>query len=125
MKVEDHPTLWRAWFVIDNAVKVFDGLSLDDFRALPDDGMEGMMLAFPDATRRNISGSDWYWALEGINGPIYGQGFSPEYTSAADVVARYPGASVKRGKYTDEVTLQGIFRDMENYEPYAVVITAG
>lgn len=117
------PTLWRAWFVVNNAVTVFDGQTLDEFRLLPDDGMQGMMLAFPDATRRNISGNDWYWGAKGINGPIYGQGFTPEYGSVQDVLARYPGASVKRGMFTDELTLSQILRDMENFEPYAIVIT--
>lgn len=109
--------------MVNNAVKIFDGQTLEDFVTLPDDGMQGMVLAFPDATRRIINGCDWYWADHSINGPLYGQGSSPEYSSVADVLARYPTASVKCGRYIDDATVNALTRDMSNWEPYAIEIT--
>jgi hypothetical protein len=117
------PIKWKAWYVIDNVVMTYEGQSEAEFRALPDDGFQAAVLAFPDATYRRISGCDYVWTDTGVEGrPIYGQS-SPGQTYE-EIVARYPNASVKRGKHTDDLTIQQIELAMNSFDPYEIETTA-
>jgi hypothetical protein len=118
----DKPILWKVWYVIDNKVVTYEGQSEAEFRALPEDGFQGMVVAFPDATLRRISGCDYYWTDTGVDGrPIYAQS-SPGQT-LDEIRKRYPNASIKFGKHTDDLTILQIEKEMGNFEPYAVEIT--
>lgn len=120
---DDKPIKWKVWYVLDNEVKTFEGEALWQFSPLPNDGFQGMVLAFPDGTRRKISGCDYYWGDVGVQGrPIYAQ--SSPGQSLTDIMKRYPNASIKLGKHTDDLTILQIEREMDNFEPYAVEITA-
>jgi hypothetical protein len=94
---------WRAWYTEG---RIFDGEGFEDWQALPDDGVLTVMLWFANGTRRIEQGNDSYFATpEGI------YGHSNE--TVAEIEPRYPGASVKRGKWTtdaemDRVTTEAI-----------------
>ena len=50
-----------------------------------------------------MTGSDYYFYAPGKFGPVYGQ-CSPG-DSKEEIEARYPGAVVLRGKWTDDITM--------------------
>jgi hypothetical protein len=76
---------------------------------VPGDGLLGMVVYFdekaPDGNplRRVAYGGncDYYFRAPGPVGPIYGHSNDDPET----ITTRYPGASVKRGKWTDEATM--------------------
>lgn len=89
---------WRAWYTEG---RVFDGQGFEDWLALPDDGVLTVMLWFEDGTRRVEQGNDQYWATpEGI----YAHSDDP----TEEIERRYPGASVKRGKWTTDAEMQRV-----------------
>lgn len=105
--------VWRVWYTEG---RVFDGASGEEFAALPEDGFLGMVVCYPDGTRRVMSGDDYYWTAPGDAGPIYAHGtwnLSPEI-----IMRRYPGASIKLGRWTDEETIRRVNAEMMAYAPY-------
>lgn len=89
---------WRAWYTEN---RVFDGQGFADWAELPDDGVLSVMLWFADGTRRVEQGNDHYWATpEGI----YAHSDDP----LDEIERRYPGASVKRGKWTTDAQMQRV-----------------
>lgn len=89
---------FRAWYTEG---RVFDGDGFEDWRALPADGVLSVMLWFGDGTRRVEQGNDSYFATpEGI----YGHSDDP----AGEIERRYPGASVKRGKWTTDAEMHRV-----------------
>lgn len=89
---------WRAWYTEGRR---FIGHSLEDWDTLlPDDGVLTVMLFFDDGTRRVEQGDDYYWAAPAADGGvIYAHG---SRESAEEIAERYPGASIKRGKWTTD-----------------------
>jgi hypothetical protein len=87
---------WRIWF--DDG-SVHDGRTLDDWTALPDDGVLGLVLFYErEGNRRIASGNDWYWAFAGPRDTVYAH-------ADEDPRRRYPSAVVKRGRWTDDLTI--------------------
>lgn len=101
---------WRVWYT---GSRVFDGSSGEEFAALPDDGFIGMTICYPDGTRRLASGDDFYWTARGDAGPIYAHG--TWNLSPAIIAERYPGASIKLGRWTDEKTIREVTAAMDAY----------
>lgn len=98
---------WKAWFA-DGSLHV--GTTRRDWEALPEDGLLIVMLYYDEFTqgipdqryRRIVQGSDLYFVTDGPADLIFGQATDPE--TSASILARYPGASVKRGRWTDDHT---------------------
>src|SRR5690348_5992396 len=96
---------WRAWY--------FDGSDYTSreiaWYDLPADGVVAVRVYFdqqaPDGSplsRIMLGGNcDYYFCAPGPQGPIYGHSNDPP----EEMEARYPGASIKRGKWTDETTM--------------------
>lgn len=107
---------WKAWYCGGAA---FCSKEVD-WAELPDDGMLGYVLAFDKLdpqgrhyTRKN-TGKDWYWMSPGMKEhPIYGYSNDPK----EEILTRYPGASLKRGKWTDELEMYAVLFDMDNWQP--------
>ncbi len=102
---------WRAWYA-DGAV--YSSLDMD-WDALPDDGVISVVLYFDEPTpagsplRRIMEGHDFYFKAAGPGGPIYGETHNQRQPDPmADIARRYPGASIKRGMWTDEDTMRRI-----------------
>lgn len=77
---------------------------------LPGDGVLSIVLYFDEAApsrdplRRIMEGSDYYFRAPGESGPIFGHSDeTPE-----SIRRRYPGASIKRGQWTDDETMHRI-----------------
>lgn len=97
---------WRAWW--------WDGTaySSEDHRweGLPEDGWEAFVLYFDKLTsggvpyRRIMMGSDYYFRADTEIGPIYGESHDPP----EEIERRFPGASIKRGKWTSEAVMDRI-----------------
>lgn len=99
-----HHIGWRVWYA-DGASYSSADISWD---VLPDDGVIVLVLYEdffgPDGKpRREIqSGADYYFCAPGAHGMIYGfNALGPDV-----IRKRYPGASVKSGKWTDRATLE-------------------
>lgn len=89
---------FRAWYTEG---RVYEGHGYDDWCALPDDGVLTVMLYHADGTRRVEQGNDYYWATpDGIYG----------HSDDQQIEDRYPGASVKRGKWTTDEEMGHVAR---------------
>ena len=113
------PIKWKAWYADG---KTYEGED-NDARDLPEDGFLGMMLCHPDGTRRVISGNDIIWIADGLAGPVFGQSNGsleniPFEKAKAEILARYPGARVIRGKHTDEHTMRRVSDELMKYWGY-------
>lgn len=88
---------WKAWYV-DGQWFTSRETKWED---LPDDGVAVVMLYFEDGTRRIVE-DDWYFKVEVDGKTLYGQ---DGWAGSRELIQqRYPGASVKRGKWTaDEI----------------------
>lgn len=99
---------WRAWYT-EGRVFVSREIAWAD---LPDDGFLALTLyynvAAPDGypLARTLSGSDWYFK----QGDIYGSSMDggDKADTEAEIEERYPGASVKRGKWTTDAEMHGV-----------------
>jgi hypothetical protein len=91
---------WRAWYP---GGQVFSSIDTR-FEDLPSDGVQVIMLYHADGTRRVMQGNDYYWRVRSDFGLIYGHAneFDP---------ARYPHATVIRGKWTSDEDLAVIERE--------------
>lgn len=87
---------FRAWYTEG---RIFDGESFEDWQALPEDGVLTVMLWHPDGTRRVEQGNDFYFATPD---GVYGHNDQPDNED------RYPGASVKRGKWTTDAEMERV-----------------
>jgi hypothetical protein len=92
---------WRAWYT---GGRTFDSATTE-WEDLPDDGVVLIML-YQDVRdssnfflRRGMSGADYYFK----SGDIYGSGFHDD-----EIPRRYPGASIKRGKWTTEEEMYAV-----------------
>ena len=93
---------WKVWYA-DGSKYV--GKTLQEWQKTPDDGVILVMLYYNRHSvdggtryRRICQGDDYYWQAPGKLDVIYGHGSdAPEL-----VQKRYPGASVKRGSWTDD-----------------------
>ena len=106
-----HVIAWRAWYA-GGASYCSSGTSWDE---LPDDGVLGVVTIFskraPNGARlkRMIDGRDWYWRAPGLDGePIYG--FSDD--DPDEIRDRYPGAELKRGKWTSDPEMSRVMAEM-------------
>lgn len=89
---------WRAWYTGGH---VYDGESFEDWCYLPDDGVLFVKVFFDAGGSRVASGHDHYWATpEGI--------YAHSNDSCREIEDRYPGASVKRGKWTTEAEMRRV-----------------
>jgi hypothetical protein len=93
---------WRAWYT---GRRVFFGEGLEDWRALPDDGVLTVMLYHEDGTRRVQQGNDFYFAAPSDAGEVFG------HSDDLDIEGRYPGASVKRGMWTTDAEMGRVGRE--------------
>ena len=99
---------WRIWY--DDG-SVHDGRTLHDWMVLPDDGVLGFVLFYErlapngEHMRRIASGNDYYWAFPGLLDTVYAHGNE-------DPHERYPGASVKRGRWTDDISIDTVNQAM-------------
>jgi len=106
---------WKAWYVGGAA---FCSTEVE-WSELPDDGMLGYVILFdqlgPDGKHlhRISTGRDWYWKSDGMKeDPIYG--YSDD--EPAEILARYPSASLKRGKWTDDPEMYRVSAEMQGWD---------
>lgn len=104
----------RAWYADGSVHTAPPG----HWAALPDDGVLAIVLYFDETTpaglplRRIMSGHDFYFKAPGPGGEIYGESHSQRITEpTADILRRYPGASVKYGKWTDDDTMRRVDKE--------------
>lgn len=91
---------WQVWFD-DGSIR--EGSTIDEWRDLPDDGVLALLLVYDQpGYGRTASGADYYFAAEGRLETIYGN----SNLSAEDILTRYVGASVKRGRWTDDAFMR-------------------
>lgn len=93
---------WRVW--LDDGSTI-EGATIDEFALVPDDGLLGMLLRYVGGGGRVCSGSDYYWAFPGLADTVYAHGND----NPAD---RYPGAIIKRGRWTDDITQAQVDADI-------------
>ncbi len=107
---------WKAWYT--------DGSVYDSkqtiWQDLPDDGAVSVVLYFDEVDhsgkpiRRTLEGSDYYFMAPGLNDNIYGESFAQvRYDVVKDIARRHPGASIKRGKWTDDETMRRISKEAQ------------
>lgn len=101
--MSDFPKIigWAVWYD--------DGTMLTSkettWESLPDDGVIEIVLYKSDGSRRIMDAHDWYFRapnryLPGWeDGWIYGH---DTYTTKEEIQRRYPGASIKRGRWVSE-----------------------
>lgn len=91
---------WRAWY--DHSRK-YDSATTK-WEDLPDDGMQVLVVYYEDDNRMMFgpspdqrSGVDHYFQVPGPDGEmIYGSNSDTD----TEILARYPGAIIKRGRWT-------------------------
>lgn len=106
---------WKAWFA-GGVVFCSDGVTWDE---LPDDGMLGLVTVFDERNtangirlKRHVDGCDWYWQAPGLDGePIFG--YSDD--DPDEIRDRYPGAVVKRGKWTSDPEMSRVIDEMNGW----------
>jgi hypothetical protein len=91
---------WRAWY---SDGKVFSSKTTR-WHVLPADGVLIIILYYADARRRIMQGADYYFIASGVADAIYGESGEPPEA----IVARYPDAIVKRGRWTDDATYAAV-----------------
>ena len=112
---------WAAWVDTPERVEIYSSKETD-WSALPDDGIIFIMLykdegdgqesniSYP-AYRESLAGNDFYWKAPHHAGTIYGSGNDP----LAEIKRRYPGASIKRGKWVPHQFFEKIRREAIKY----------
>jgi len=101
---------WRCWYNnLQSEIVEYTSLNstLDN---LPEDGFQAMRLWFADGNSKVISGNDYYFFYEHPTGIIYGQTNDTPET----INSRYPGALIKKGRYTTESIINTINNTMMN-----------
>lgn len=114
---------WKVWYY-GGAAFCSDSVT---WAELPDDGVLGIVTVFDERNphngerfRRVIDGRDWYWKAPGPEGePIFG--FSDD--DPTEILDRYPGASLKRGKWTSDPEMSRVNREMQEWTIGADVAT--
>lgn len=107
MNTDSHVIAWRAWYDVADATAHYDSEhhTLED---LPDDGFQAMRLWYKDGTGRFISGNDYYFFYERPDGIVFAQtNETPE-----QILARYPQAVIKRGRYVPDAVSRMIEDEM-------------
>lgn len=104
---------WRVWvedFDLAAGYRVYRGVQ-EDWALLPNDGVLCVMIYFDDNApsgmplRRIATSSDSYFMFIGPDGH-WAIGDNNE--TVAEVLIRYPGAIVKRGKWTSDQIMQRV-----------------
>jgi hypothetical protein len=96
---------WKAWYI---GGRVFCSAT-HAWADLPDDGMLFLKLYFdertPDGVQlgQNCSGDDWYWHVPGTD--LYAH---DSRQTRDEIERRYPGAILKRGKWTTPDEMQRV-----------------
>lgn len=106
---------WKAWYCGGMAVCSTEA----EWENLPDDGMLGYVVLFNELKEdgkhhhRISTGRDWYWKSAGMrDDPIYGySNDEPE-----EIRRRYPGANLKRGKWTDDPEMYRVSAEMAEWD---------
>jgi hypothetical protein len=86
---------WRVWYIGKN---VCEGRTFEQWERLLADGVLFVKLYYDEKTSAgiplalNLSGDDWYWQTPD---GVFGSSNDPH----AEIKKRYPGASIKRGKW--------------------------
>lgn len=99
---------WKAWFRGGRAW-CSDGT---DARELPLDECLGVKVYLSDGTKRNLTGTDWYWYCEILGQPTWCQAYRDEYRSADEILAKYPGAHVIEGCWTNDGEMRRVNEEM-------------
>ena len=101
-------TAWRAYYTDDRAFASTE----TPWRDLPDDGVLLVRLYYDEFTRggdvrytKSLSGDDHYFHVPGTD--LFGCNNDP----IPEIRARYPGAVVKRGKWTTHAEMQRVKAD--------------
>jgi hypothetical protein len=97
---------WKAWYRGDLAF-CSTGYEWED---LPDEGVVGVVIVFDDATRRNMTGSDFYWMATILGQPTLCQGLHDD-----NPAERYPGASIKKGVWTTDDEMRRVLGKMGEF----------
>ena len=99
-------TAWKAWYSGGRSF-CHEGYKWAD---LPDEGVIGVMIVYDDETRRNMTGSDFYWVAEIMGVPTFCQGLHDDYPER-----RYPGAIIKIGVWTTDEEMRHVLGKMGEY----------
>lgn len=112
---------WRAWYEIADGWIVYDS-NMMAWEDLPDDGMLALRW-YEDTEKPNnpgipnglkLTGVDYYFMAPGPQGEIMGGDIDRrEINVKEEIKQRYPGAVVKRGKWTDPDTFDSAWQDVK------------
>jgi len=84
---------------------------MSEWSALPDDGVLAFKFYFdaknPTRLMANANGNNWYWLQRTDNGVLYGHSDDTQ----DDILARYPGAVLKRGMWTTPEDMQRVVNE--------------
>lgn len=122
MKTYNHVIGWKAWFITVPSQDEILRFSSKDicFRDLPDDGCLALVLFYsstkPDGSPRRmlLNGYDTYFIAAGMHSDIYGCDIDQrERNTIDDIKRRYDHVSIKRGIWTDEITMDMVQAEMQ------------
>lgn len=103
---------WKAWYAGGRAYCSTGTRWVD----LPDDGVLGFVVLFDHVSpqderyRRFVSGSDLYWMVEIEGDQTLCQGSHEDKPAE-----RYPGASIKRGRWTSDEEMWRVNQEMAEW----------
>ena len=98
---------WRVWY--DD--EVYDS-RYHTWEEIPTDGVQVMYVYKSDGRRMHMAGYSSYFKLDGPNGEVYGSNMDePDVTAE-----RYPGAWIKRGKWTSLEHLERLQKEAAEFD---------
>jgi hypothetical protein len=101
-----------AWWYVNGVAGTADTPTDEEllaaWRNLPDDGALAFKFFYdakaPTRLAQHLNGNDWYWLQPTDSGVLFGHSDdAPE-----EIAARYPGAILKRGKWTTAEDMQRV-----------------
>ena len=97
---------WKAWY---RGGQAYCSTGYD-WADLPGEGVVGVVIVFDDGTRRNMTGSDFYWMADILGVPTLCQGLHDDKPAE-----RYPGASIKMGVWTTDDEMRHVLGKMGDW----------
>jgi hypothetical protein len=102
-------TGWKAWFTEKRHYTSKD----TNFEALPSDGCLGFKIFYSATTGLFLKSQDYYFKHDKLIG---GDLDKPGRDVRQEIMDRYPGAIIIRGKWTDDEDMERVDQEMREAE---------
>lgn len=104
-----------SWWYTDGRQGHFEAPTDDELMAewekLPDDGVLAFKFYYdvcsPTRLAQNLNGNDWYWLQPTDKGVLFGHSDDTQ----ENILARYPGAVLRRGQWTTPDEMQRVITE--------------